>query len=365
MKRAGLVGASVLLALGALVFYWQLRDTREIPQAQSSAARGMQRPKLPTTPKLELVPATGTTPRDAGESLESAKFEEPRVRLERQGPSNDDPGPGPYLQRYQGRSGRLSPHASPDRTAAPVTTTSTSKDPELVVWALSTRVTAGQPGSIRAALRDGSGHALVPERIELTRLTPDNHPLGAPIAMPAQSAGQSEAGQYGYDLPTTAPRDAAGRPAPPEEYRFVVRASGNLQGRPYAREAGGFFYVQQAGAKLDEDSASASLEHGNLELTLQVTTERAGKYFVSAELWGGPQADQPIAFAREQLGQLSPGVRPVTLLFGGQVIRDAGIDGPYTLRNVQLLQVDAIPPHAAEPIASLPPTRAYRSHDFY
>src|SRR5262249_41838867 len=133
-----------------------------------------------------------------GHDVEAAKLEAPRVHFEQPTPANDDAGPGPYLERYQGRTGRLSRHASPDAKRAPTITTSSAKEPELSVWALSTRVSAGRPGSVRALLRDASGKPLAPEQIEITRVGPNGAPLGPPTAMLALSAGPGADAAYGY-----------------------------------------------------------------------------------------------------------------------------------------------------------------------
>jgi hypothetical protein len=93
--------------------------------------------------------------------------------------------------------------------------------------------------------------------------------------------------------------------------------------------------------------------------------EEKGAYFVMAELWGGQDGITPIAFGRERLGDVPTGDRKTTLLFGGQVIRDSGVDGPYVVRNVTLSRVSTLPPHQAEPIASLPSTPPFRANDFY
>ncbi len=361
MKRLALVlGALAAAWLGLSL--WALRGER--PLAKASHAVPPTQPA--DKPLVQRTPVPSPVAAQQVGDVESAKFEAPRVALPRDpaAAALDDPGPGPYLARYEGRSGRLSPHASVNARVEPIKNSSSSKDPELLVWPASTRVGAGKAGRVYASLLDASARLVVPERIEIMALNAQNTPLGPAATMQPQSA-PAEA-QYGYDLATSAPAvDPAAKPAPPSEYRFVVRATGTFAGKPYERVANGFFYAEHAGAKLDEASANVSFAHGNLELTLRVMTERAGNYYASAELWGGPAGDQPIAFARQRLGQLAPGAQLVTLLFGGQVIHDLGIDGPYTVRNVQLLQVDSIPPHEAEPIAALPATRELPVRDFY
>jgi hypothetical protein len=274
--------------------------------------------------------------------------------------SHDDPGPGPYLEIYQGRSGRLS-HAGLPPDATPVQNASQGREPELVVWPSSTRVTPPEVVRIHATLSDGSGRRADAEAIEV-RVAPNG---GEGAATGAPMVASSDPGtHYDFAMPALShgPRQEN---APPREYHFVVRATGTYRGERFERVAGGFFLVQSSGAKLDREATSADLRRGNLELAVTLVVDRPGTYFATAELWGGPEAGSPIAFARERLEKLTPGVHHVTLLFGGQIVRDSGIDGPYAVRNVRLLQVDTIPPHESEPIAVLPATYDYRARDFY
>jgi hypothetical protein len=268
------------------------------------------------------------------------------------------------VQVYQGRSGRLASHALPHADTGPDKTSSTGKGPELVVWAESTRVAAGEPAVIHASLSDAAGQPVRPELVDIQLSAPgeDAPTVSAPMT-PAPWGGAS---QFDYAHRTAAiPPPAGGNAQPPTEYRFVVRARGKLGGEDFQRAAGGFFLVQSAGAKLDRTGAAVDLRRGNLELDIELRVERPGTYFVSAELWGEPSGTLPIAFARERLERLTPGVRRVTLMFGGKIIRDSKIDGPYVVRNVRLLQVDAVPPHESESIDALPATRAFNADDFY
>jgi hypothetical protein len=366
MRRRTL--AACALGIGcALLGCWLALSTgsKRAAVSQTQAAGGQQPALPPLFARAKTLRADAVAaPPKPSDDIDAAKYEEPRLPLERHAsaPSQDDPGPGPYLERYAGRSGRLSPHANPSPKSEPVRNASNAKEPELLVWTESLRVSAGQPGSVRAALVDGSGKPVTPERIDVVALSEQNTPLAPPTAMLPSSTAL---GEFSSDLATLATTEQQERPAPPREYRYLVRAIGVLGDKPYERQASGFFYAQNAGAKLDPARAAVAFNHGNLELALTFSTDSAGSYFASAELWGGPDADRPIAFARQQLGRLAPGEQKVTLMFGGQVIHDSGIDGPYTVRNVQLLKVDSVPPHAAEPIAALPATQGFASRDFY
>jgi hypothetical protein len=131
-----------------------------------------------------------------------------------------------------------------------------------------------------------------------------------------------------------------------------VRARGQRDGQPFERWAGGLFFVHQPGAHLAAGSVHAAPRDGNLVLTADLKIERAGTYWAYAELWGGTGEPRPIAFARERLERLERGPHRVELLFGGQILREAGVDAPYTLRNLRLKQVDTHPAQEGEPLDS-------------
>jgi hypothetical protein len=332
------------------------------------------------------------------------KFAEERQPLEGTSSrsTDQDPGPGPHLAFYGGRSGRLSPNASAHSSSEPVKNVSKGKGPKLMVWAASTRVTLGQPATIRAILADDSGHLLKPDSISIAIGLADHVSADSASSMPAAPPGDQSQFVFTYvpgsstaagsnaDSHTASTRErtadnhaaaapgstadnhAAAAPgpnadshaAPPQEYEFIVRATGSADGAAYEKVTGGFFLVQNSGARLDRESAAVDLVRGNLELSVGVHVERAGSYLASAELWGA-DADQPIAFARERLDALPAGDQRATLLFGGRVIRDSSVNGPYVVRNVRLLQIDSLPPHFSDPIDELPKTRDYRTSDFY
>jgi hypothetical protein len=94
--------------------------------------------------------------------------------------------------------------------------------------------------------------------------------------------------------------------------------------------------------------------------SVSVTVERPGRYWAGGQLWGGDGGNTPIAFSQHPLGFLPAGVHRVELLFGGQIIRDGAIDGPYVIRNIHLNQVDSLPPQQAQVVseATTPPFRA-------
>ena len=80
-------------------------------------------------------------------------------------PGADDPGPGPWIERYEGRSGVLSPNAT--ATGGEVTTRihSTGGAPTLTVWVPTIRIQAGAEVAIHATLTDEQGAPVEPASI--------------------------------------------------------------------------------------------------------------------------------------------------------------------------------------------------------
>lgn len=268
-------------------------------------------------------------------------------------PGLGDPGPGPHIEHYQGRSGRLSPSAAIGGSRVPVQSSSSEQGPVLLVQAPAMRVNAGEALTLSATLLDERGKQVAAQAMDIA-IFPHVDPSARVEAAMTRSGGEH---RFEFHAPPPAERGARA----PEQYEFVVRA----QGPGYQRSASGLIFVQQPSAKLEPSSSRVERSQGDIGLDVTVEVQRAGNYFASAELWGGAAADQPIAFARQRLERVGEGAQRISLLFGGKVIRDSGVDGPYVVRNVQLLSVDTVPPHQSEPIAELDPTPAWRATDFY
>jgi hypothetical protein len=241
-----------------------------------------------------------------------------------------------------------------------VQTSSVARQPELVVWLPRLRVgVAGTP--IFARLRAPGGD-LKDVVVELG--TGDG--LGEPTRfdpMEPTRGGEEPEFRARYQPPATAAVGAGVNTAPPAAVRYLVRARGRLDGEPFARSTGGIFYVHHPGGQLQTAQAQVVRRDGDVVIDTEMVIERPGTYWAYAELWGGPEGDRPVAFARERLPNLSRGRHPIALRFGGLIIRDSGVDGPYRVRNLQLKQVDTHPPHESEP-ETLPATPAWRATDF-
>ena len=264
---------------------------------------------------------------------------------------NDDPGPGEEILRYDGRSGRLSPNASPDGTEITTKVASSGPAPTLIVWVPSLRVQAGAEVVIKAAIVDEAGAPVAPASI-VASIALHGSPPGAELPL-----HPVEAPDHQFELRLRAP-------AEPGMFDYVVLARGELEGERFQRAAAGTFQVNAAGARIEAKDARVERRAGDLALTVPAYIDRPGTYWMYAELWGGEDGTRPIAFARQRFEGIAAGARPLTIAFGGAIIRHSGIDGPYLVRNLRFQQVDSFPPQEQEPIASLAPTQPWQATDF-
>jgi hypothetical protein len=345
-------GAPVVVAVAAFAFVlWRLvRADRPAPAVASGPETAERRASLP--PRLrsirELASATAHRNVPAGR---------PVTGLVQPPPSSE--GPGPHLLRYGGRSGALPP-TTLARADSVVQVSSLAKQPELAVWLPRLRVSpAGTPIFARLRAPGGVLRELVvelatgPGVAEPTRFVP----------MESTRAGEEPEFRARYEAPAAAPAGTGVHTPPPAAVRYLVRARGQLDGQPFSRTAGGIFYLHRPGGRLQTARTQVVRREGDLLVQTAALIERPGTYWAYAELWGGADGDRPIAFARERLASLRRGRHAFTLRFGGLIVRDSGVDGPYRVRNLQLKQVDTHPPHEGEP-ESLPATPAWRASDF-
>lgn len=274
-------------------------------------------------------------------------------------PLRDDPGPGAeHIARYQGRSGRLSPSARPDGAEVTTRVSSTGAAPILVAWVPSVRIQRGAEVAILAAVVDEQGAPVAARAVVAVARRGQTAVVERPLV--AAAAGADHALESRFPAPDVDARDPE-----PSAFEYAVRAEGTFHGEPFVRVATGAFFVHAPGGKLDLASARTERQAGDLALLLESRIERAGTYWAYAELWGGESGGTPIAFARDRFERVQQGLQRFSLHFGGQVIRDAAIDGPYVVRTVRFQQVDAFPPSEADPIRALPPTPAWKATDFH
>lgn len=276
-------------------------------------------------------------------------------------PGEYDPGPGrDYVDRYQGRSGALPPGLVPGQADVTTRVESPGAAPLLSAWVPTIRVQAGRPAAIHAALVDGRGVPVEDAEVVVSIGRPGRQ-AEVMVAMPRVEGGDHQY-QHVFTTPTQRPADAD--PNAPLAYDYLVQAVGTFGGQPFQRVVTGSFGVHTPPGAIDPASLRVERDGTDLVLRFTAVVERDAAFWGYAELWGGDDARVPIAFARDQLPALTAGRHDVVLRFGGQIIRDTGADGPFVVRNVKWMQVDAVPPQETEPIPELPPTPAWRASDF-
>jgi hypothetical protein len=343
----GVLAAAALATVGLFVIIRPPRPTAAIDTARTRPPAPRWRPgPLPSAPALPPGPKPeGAFVPAAADPVRAA-----------------EDGPGPHLGRYGGRSGRLASTRTPGPVEVKVEVASTGKQPELLVWLPSLR--AGVEGTtIHARLRpapDGRATVEIAVAEGADRI---------PTRFERMSARGEEEFEWRWRPDRQPPIKQAGAfTPPPQAIRYLVRARGQLGGEAFERTAGGIFYLHRPGGRLAGEPRVIR-DGGDLVVTTPVVIERAGTYWAYAELWGrgesGEAAERPVAFARERLPNLPAGKHTVRLLFGGLVIRDSGVDGPYVVRNLRFQQVDTHPAHESPPRAALPPTPGWRAAEFH
>jgi len=366
--RARILIAGAALVAGGLGSAWRASTRAPAEGAPVASVAGA----APVYPEQTTVPATARSdpPSSAADRASAAAAQRAPVSVKppprsepapaAPPPGADDPGPGPWIDRYDGRSGRLSPSARPEGADPTTRVESPGGPPTLVVWVPTIRVQAGREVVLHAALIDESGAPVALESI-VASLARRGGPASAELPLVPAPPGSTHHFELRLRAPDADPRSADPAPA---AFDYTVQARGTWQGEPYVRTAAAGFLVHSAGGGVDPATAHAERRGDDLALLFEARVERPGTYWAWAELWGGPEGTEAVAFARERFEGLGSGVRPLALVFGGAIIRDAGVDGPFIVRNLRWQQVDAFPPQEQDPIAQLPPTQAFRARDF-
>jgi hypothetical protein len=313
----------------------------------------------------------GATPQGGAPAAPGPKAEGDPVPTGALAARTIDDGPGPHLEHYAGRSGRLAANRQPGPIDVPAEVASDGKQPELLVTLPGLRVGA-EGTTVQARLRPAADAR--PQLEIAVAEGADQIPSRFQAMSPASMAGgDTPVFTWRYRPERQPPIAQAGAfTPPPQAIRYLVRARGQLAGESFERTAGGIFYLHRPGGRLAEPMRVAR-DGGDLVVTTQAVIDRPGSYWAYAELWGAGQPgdraaegqpERPVAFARVRLPNLPAGRHPVRLLFGGLVIRDSGVDGPYVVRNLRFQQVDTHPAHEAPPRDALPPTPAWKAGDF-
>jgi hypothetical protein len=285
---------------------------------------------------------------------------DPQIPGPESDPGTSDPGPGEeFIEMYEGRSGRLSPQASIHGTRTSLPVRSRMAPPTVVTWTPSQIVSPGQTIVIHALVRGRHSEDITPSTLEVTIVNGTDPTTGTAVPM---VRGDQD---YTYSYVAAAEAHPIEQGGPPPIASFLVRATGTYEGESYSRSATGTFNVHAPGARLDTDRAQTQQRGSDIVVTVPVMIDTPGAYFGLAELWGGPDADRPVAFARDRQVYAQAGEETFTFLFGGAVIRASGVDGPYMVRNVRFMQVDSIPPHQQAPTEELLTTPSWQSSDFH
>jgi len=271
-----------------------------------------------------------------------------------------------YLKKYGGMTVPMAPWLTHQLPFVTVKTTSPLGAPKLTAWLRSTRVTYGERSDLFAELVDETGAALYPTTLKAF-VRPPGHPELA-LVQNLEPSSDGVPNRFSTSLLLDKGRYRSlqrSNSAGPVPIEYAVEATGTHHGRPYARRAVGSFFIHEPGAELVASSAHVarrvSGERADLLLSIDIRVTKPGTYWAGAELWA---EEKPVAQAQLRLGRLEQGEYPVTLLFGGAVLRDSQLDGPYTVHNVRLHQVDSVPPQEASAIAELEPTVEFRAEDF-
>jgi hypothetical protein len=306
-----------------------------------------------------LDPDAGGRPLQPPHPLERpAEIVDPQLPGPEADPESYDPGPGTeYIERYHGRSGRLSPHASTSGSQTSVPQRSHMAPPNIAAWIESHVAVPGQPVIIHAMVVGRQGEVVTPSAMSLIvfRAEPEDG-----VEVPIQSTQTDYQGEYTPTLEAH-PMTEDGRPA---QVQFLVRATGTYEGTEYSRSVTSWFLVSSPGARADFDHPNIAQEGGDLVMRVPVQVSAPGTYYGSAELWGGREGGTPIAFARTR-EYLDMTATSFSFLFGGAVIGDSHVDGPYMIRNARFMSVDTHPPHEQPPVdvvAATPPWPASSFH---
>jgi hypothetical protein len=344
---------ALIAALGLAATLWWLTRSDRPP---SAVARAGQR--LPDGEVRAALPPRFTSLRDVRPQRTPVMANLSASALAARPPGSA--GPGPHLLRYRGRSGQLPP-GSLARAETVVESASVQKQPELRVWLPSLRVSPAGT-TLFARLRAPAGQ-LQQLEVEIGIAAGLESPTQF-LPMKTTRDGQEPEFSWRYQAPRETRSGSGLDTPPPTAVRYLVRARGRLDGVPFVRTAGGLFYLHRPGGHLQLAATEVGRKDGDLVVKTAAVIERPGSYWAYAELWGGAGGERPIAFARERLAELPAGRHTLTLRFGGLIVRDSGVDGPYVVRNLQFKQVDTHPPHEAEPQAALPATPPWRASDF-
>lgn len=272
-----------------------------------------------------------------------------------------DPGPGrKYMDLYHGRSGRLSPgHVAEDLSRG----RSGQGDPWLDIWITPWPAEIGQRIEVHSQMRALDPASVVASGAVVTLVDDEQGRVISTVHLESQGITRELTASFTAPLPPANVVKSDGTFTPRAVTARVV-ARGTISGRAFARSAEVVFFVQKMAARIVESSCRLERPHGDIVLRFDIQVRRPGTYYAEAEIWSTGENARAIAFGRERMVGLSQGTHSVELLFGGLVLRDTGIDGPYAIRNLELMQVDTLPPHQSPVIRVVAETPAWLASTF-
>jgi Leucine-rich repeat (LRR) protein len=148
-------------------------------------------------------------------------------------------------------------------------------------------------------------------------------------------------------------------------YGMLVIATGIYNSETFTRTATAYFVIAPGGAALIGTYNDSGIDETGdgiyewLELEAGIAVTEATTYTLSAELYAG---ETFIAHARHKM-YLDVGQQTIPVRFAGPAIFEAGLNGPYTIRNVILLE-EAPLTLLIETDDNVHVTQAYRYTDF-
>ena len=149
-------------------------------------------------------------------------------------------------------------------------------------------------------------------------------------------------------------------------YAVIFTASGTYNSEIYTRNTSGVFSIAPATASFGNNLTDRGIDENLdgfyewLEITIPITVNTAGSYSLSAEIYAETTYLGMVSVVKDW----SVGVQNINLRLSSEVVQNAKLDGPYTVRNILLLDETDVTVliQAEDPYYQ---TNAYRYEEFY
>ncbi|MBI5839932.1 MAG: PD40 domain-containing protein [Chloroflexi bacterium] len=128
-------------------------------------------------------------------------------------------------------------------------------------------------------------------------------------------------------------------------YRVFFNASGAYNNQSFVRNAISYFVIAPVTASLSDQFSDSGVDENNdntyefLEVQAPLVVQQPGNYVISADLYAGDTFVAPVASHQG----LQPGNQTAIWRFEGKLIYESQKDGPYTVRNILLLDETELP----------------------